>query len=115
MKPITQENERLGFVGIGCMGRPIARKLPEFGFRLIANDRDHNKAGELVRYGGAVAPSLSELVPDLRSPAVQKLPDAQLAQIISDGKGGMPPFKSSLREDQLHSLVVHVRTLRAKK
>ena len=27
-------------------------------------------------------------VPDLRSPAVQKLPDAQLAQIISDGKGG---------------------------
>jgi cytochrome c6 len=54
-------------------------------------------------------------VPDLRSPAVQKLPDAQLAQIISDGKGGMPPFKSSLREDQIHSLVAHVRTLRAKK
>src|ERR1700688_3046555 len=29
-------------------------------------------------------------VPDLRSEAVQKLPDAQLAQTISDGKGGMP-------------------------
>ena len=35
-------------------------------------------------------------VPDLRSPAVQKLPDAELAQVISDGKGGMPSFKSSL-------------------
>jgi cytochrome c553 len=54
-------------------------------------------------------------VPDLRSLAVQKLPSAQLAQIISDGKAGMPPFKSSLSEDQIHSLVAHIRTLRAKK
>jgi mono/diheme cytochrome c family protein len=34
---------------------------------------------------------------------------------ISDGKGGMPPFKSSLSEDQIHSLVAHIRTLRARK
>ena len=50
-------------------------------------------------------------VPDLRSPVVQKLPDAQLAQIISEGKGGMPPFKGSLSEDQIHSLVAHIRSL----
>ena len=54
-------------------------------------------------------------VPDLRSPEVQKLPDAQLAQIISDGKGGMPPFKSSLSEDQIHSLGSYIRSLRQKK
>jgi cytochrome c6 len=54
-------------------------------------------------------------VPDLRSPAVQKLPDAQLAEIISDGKGGMPPFKSSLSENQVHSLVAHIRSLRGKR
>jgi cytochrome c6 len=63
--------------------------------------------------GSQVGKSLN--VPDLRSPAVQKLPDARLVQIISDGKGGMPPFKSSLSEDQIHSLAAHVRTLRAKK
>jgi len=63
--------------------------------------------------GSQVGKSLN--VPDLRSPAVQKLADARLAQIISDGQGGMPPFKSSLSEDQIHSLVAHVRTLRAKK
>jgi 3-hydroxyisobutyrate dehydrogenase len=61
MKPITQENDRLGFVGIGYMGRPIARRLLESGFKLTAYDRDPNKAGELVRYGATVAPSLSEL------------------------------------------------------
>src|SRR5277367_4385950 len=61
MKPIRQENERLGFVGIGYMGRPIARRLLESGFKLTAYDRDHNKAGELARYGATVAQSISEL------------------------------------------------------
>jgi len=62
--------------------------------------------------GSAVGKSMN--VPDLRSPAVQNLPDAQLAQIISDGKGGMPPFKSSLSADQVHSLVAYIHSLRGK-
>jgi 3-hydroxyisobutyrate dehydrogenase-like beta-hydroxyacid dehydrogenase len=61
MKPITQEKDRLGFIGIGYMGRPIARRLLESGFSLTAYDRDHTKAEELVRYGGAVAQSVAEL------------------------------------------------------
>jgi 3-hydroxyisobutyrate dehydrogenase len=61
MKPITQENSRLGFVGIGYMGRPIARRLLESGFKLAAYDRDHSKAEELVQYGGNVVQSVSEL------------------------------------------------------
>lgn len=54
-------------------------------------------------------------VPDLRSPAVQKLSDSELTQVISNGKGGMPSFKDSLNEDQIHGLVAHVRSLRPKK
>ena len=61
MKPIRVENDRLGFVGIGYLGRPVARRLLESGFKLTAYDRDHNKAEELIRYGGTVAPSVSEL------------------------------------------------------
>jgi cytochrome c6 len=63
--------------------------------------------------GSQVGKSLN--VPDLRSPAVQKLPDAQLAQIISDGKGGMPPFKSSLSEEQIHGLASYIHTLHQRK
>ena len=63
--------------------------------------------------GSAIGRSMN--VPDLRSPVVQKLPDAQLAQIISDGKGGMPSFKASLSEDQVHSLVAHIRSLHGEK
>jgi 3-hydroxyisobutyrate dehydrogenase-like beta-hydroxyacid dehydrogenase len=61
MKPIAQENDRLGFVGIGYMGRPIARRLLESGFRLTAYDRNPSKSGELIPYGGKVAQSVAEL------------------------------------------------------
>ena len=61
MRPITQENDRLGFVGVGYMGRPIARRLLESGFRLTAYDRDRSKIEELIQYGGSVAQSVSEL------------------------------------------------------
>src|SRR5258706_180111 len=61
MKPITQENSRLGFVGIGYMGRPIARRLLESGFKLTAYDRDRSKAEELIQYGANVAQSIAEL------------------------------------------------------
>jgi len=61
LKPITQEKSRLGFVGIGYMGRPIARRLLESGFKLTAYDRDRNKAEELMRYGGTAAQSIAEL------------------------------------------------------
>jgi mono/diheme cytochrome c family protein len=63
--------------------------------------------------GSTVGKSMN--VPDLRSPAVQKVRDAELAQVISNGKGGMPPFKNSLSEDQIHSLVSYVRSLHQKK
>ncbi len=61
MKPITQENDRLGFVGIGYMGRPIARRLLESGFKLTAYDRNPSKAEAVIQYGGNVAQSVSEL------------------------------------------------------
>src|SRR5260370_14372775 len=43
------------------MGRPIARRLLESGFKLTAYDLDYRKAEELIRYGGNVARSVSEV------------------------------------------------------
>src|SRR6266403_33229 len=61
MKPITQEKDRLGFIGIGYMGRPVARRLLESGFKLTAYDQNHSKSEELIKYGGKVVQSVSEL------------------------------------------------------
>jgi len=88
MKPITQEKDRLGFVGIGYMGRPIARRLLESGFKLTAHDRDHNKAGELVRYGGVVAQSLSELAASCNV-VLSCLPSDQVVLDIYRGPDGV--------------------------
>src|SRR5271167_3403186 len=61
MKPITQEKDSLGFVGIGYMGRPIARRLLESGFKLTAYDRGPSKTEQLIQYGGKVAQSVADL------------------------------------------------------
>ena len=61
VKSFTPEKTKLGFIGVGYMGRPIVRRLLESGFELSAYDRDHGKAEELVRYGGSVAQNVAEL------------------------------------------------------
>ena len=61
MNPITSEKNQLGFVGIGYMGRPIAKRLLKSGFKLTAYDRHRSKAEELIQYGGTVAGSVAEL------------------------------------------------------
>jgi 3-hydroxyisobutyrate dehydrogenase-like beta-hydroxyacid dehydrogenase len=61
MEPMTAQKSKLAFVGIGYMGRPIARRLLASGFKVTAYDRDRSKAEELVRYGASVAQSVSEL------------------------------------------------------
>jgi 3-hydroxyisobutyrate dehydrogenase-like beta-hydroxyacid dehydrogenase len=88
MKPITQETDRLGFIGVGYMGRPIARRLLEAGFKLTAYDRDPNKADELVRYGGTVAQSVSELSASCNV-VLSCLPSDQAVLDIYRGSGGV--------------------------
>lgn len=65
MKPvreqITPKNAKLGFIGIGYMGRPIAQRLLQSGFSLTAYDRNRDKSEELARYGGVAAEHIAEL------------------------------------------------------
>jgi 3-hydroxyisobutyrate dehydrogenase-like beta-hydroxyacid dehydrogenase len=61
MNAITAEKSTLGFVGIGYMGRPIAQRLLEAGFKVVAYDRQRTKAEELTQYGGTVAESVAKL------------------------------------------------------
>ena len=88
MKPITPENDRLGFIGIGYMGRPIARRLLESGFKLTTYDRDPNKAGELIPYGATVAQSVSELSSSCNV-VMSCLPSDEAVLDIYRGAGGV--------------------------
>jgi 3-hydroxyisobutyrate dehydrogenase len=101
MKPITQENDRLGFVGIGYMGRPIARRLLESGFKLTAYDRHQSKTEELIQYGGKVAQSVSELSSNC-SVVVSCLPSEEAVLDIYAGPEGV--FASAHRGSRVIDL-----------
>jgi cytochrome c6 len=49
---------------------------------------------------------------DLRSEEVQKMSDAELTAVITDGKGKMPPYGKKLSPDEIKSLVGHIRSIR---
>lgn len=53
-------------------------------------------------------------VRDLGSADVQKQTDAQLTDIIVNGKGKMQPYKGKLTEDQIKQAVSFVRSLAKK-
>lgn len=48
----------------------------------------------------------------LGSADVQKMSDAELTTMITDGKGKMPTFKDKLSESQIKELVGYIRTLK---
>lgn len=50
-------------------------------------------------------------IPDLRSDDVQKLPDADLINVVTNGKDPMPAFKDKLSADDIKNVVAYVRVL----
>src|SRR5438874_962507 len=61
MNSLTNENTRLGIIGIGNMGSRMAKRLLDHGYQLVAYDRSREAAEALVKYGATVADSIGEL------------------------------------------------------
>ena len=54
--------KKIGFIGIGLMGLPMAKNILKSGYKLIAFNRSPNKADLLKEFGAEIAKSLGELV-----------------------------------------------------
>jgi 3-hydroxyisobutyrate dehydrogenase-like beta-hydroxyacid dehydrogenase len=104
MKPIALKNNKLGFIGIGYMGRPIAQRLLEAGFEVTAFDRDHSKAENLIPYGAKVAASVAELSAS-GSVVLSCLPNDDAVLSIYGGPNGV---FADVRRD---SLVIDMSTV----
>ncbi|HVP55440.1 MAG TPA: cytochrome c [Candidatus Eisenbacteria bacterium] len=48
----------------------------------------------------------------LSSPEVQKMSDADLTALVSNGKGKMPAYKGKLSDDEINAVVKYVKTLK---
>jgi cytochrome c6 len=63
---------------------------------------------------GSTATGKALQVRDLASPDVQSQSDAQLTDIVTNGKNKMPAYKGKLTDDQIKGLVVYIRGLAKK-
>jgi 2-hydroxy-3-oxopropionate reductase len=96
--------ERIGFVGLGIMGEPMARNLMGAGHELVLYNRTQRKAEELVAEGGAeVAYSPAEVArkSDITIPMLPGPPEVE--EVVT-GEAGL------LKNAREGSLVVDMST-----
>jgi 3-hydroxyisobutyrate dehydrogenase-like beta-hydroxyacid dehydrogenase len=79
---------RLGFIGIGDMGRPLARRLLRAGFELTVHDLNERAVGELVASGAQAAASAQE-VGSRAEIVFACLPTPAVSERVALGEGGV--------------------------
>jgi 3-hydroxyisobutyrate dehydrogenase-like beta-hydroxyacid dehydrogenase len=61
MKPLTADQVKVGFIGLGNMGSRIARRLLEHEYQLSVYDVDLTKSEPIAAEGGIIAGNIIEL------------------------------------------------------
>jgi len=80
--------ERIGFVGLGIMGKPMARHILEAGYSLTVYNRSRTAVDELAGAGAKAAPSAAEVA--AQSDIVFTcLPDSPDVEAVALGAGGI--------------------------
>ena len=80
--------DRVGFVGLGIMGKPMARNLMDAGYELTVHNRSPEKAEELGEAGASVAASPKE-VAESSDIIITMLPDSPQVREVVAGEGGV--------------------------
>ena len=57
-------SKKIGFIGIGLMGLPMAKNILKSGFNLKAFNRSQNKTEPLKEFGAEITTSIDEVVKD---------------------------------------------------
>jgi len=80
--------ERIGFIGLGIMGRPMARNLLAAGFPLTVHSRSPGPVDELVSAGAAPAEGPAD-VAAASDVTITMLPDTADVEAVMVGAGGV--------------------------
>jgi 2-hydroxy-3-oxopropionate reductase len=90
-------SERVGFVGLGIMGKPMARKLMEAGYDLVVYNRSRGKAEDLIPEGAEAAESPEEVAENAEV-VFTMLPGPHEVREVVAGQSGL---LRGAREDSL--------------
>ncbi len=77
-----------GFIGIGRMGEPMARRLLEAGHALLVHDRDEAAVARLVEAGAEAAPD-PQAVADRAEVVFASLPTPPIVEAVALGQKGV--------------------------
>ncbi len=80
--------ERIGFIGLGVMGKPMARNLMKAGYPLVAHNRSRGPVEELAKEGAHPAASPSE-VANQSDVVITMLPDSPDVEQVLTGRDGV--------------------------
>ena len=78
----------IGFIGLGSMGFPMARRLLEAGHRVVVFDTRKEPVDKLVALGAEAATSIRE-VADRAETVMASLPTPDIVLAVAAGKGGL--------------------------
>jgi 2-hydroxy-3-oxopropionate reductase len=78
---------RIGFIGLGIMGKPMAKNLINAGYKLVVHDVNPQPVEQLVAEGAdrALSPKKASESVDV---VVTMLPDDQIVEAVATGPGG---------------------------
>ncbi len=80
--------ERVGFIGLGLMGRPMAKRLLAAGYRLTVYNRSRGSVEELASMGAVPAGSPRE-VAEKSEAVLLMLPDSAEVEQVVFGRDGL--------------------------
>jgi len=78
----------IGFVGLGNMGQPMARRLIEAGHKLVIYDTRNDAVAPLLALGARLASSPAD-VADRVETVMASLPEPQVVVKVATGEGGV--------------------------
>ena len=81
--------DAVGFIGLGIMGRPMAKNLMEAGYELVVHNRSPEKAEELAEEGDATAAGSPREVAEACDIVITMLPDSPDVEAVVAGEDGV--------------------------
>ncbi|WP_256369601.1 MULTISPECIES: 2-hydroxy-3-oxopropionate reductase [Rahnella] len=79
---------KIGFIGLGIMGKPMSKNLLKAGYELVVMDRNQDTVGEIVQLG-ATAADTPKAVAAVSDVIITMLPNSPQVRDVALGENGL--------------------------
>src|SRR4030095_1045832 len=80
--------DTIGFIGLGLMGRPMAKNLLKAGYPVVVNSRSQGPVDDLVAAGARAAATPADVARQATR-VITMVPDSPDVELVLDGANGV--------------------------